>query len=986
MLGGWRGTLGLLGLGLLSLCFATCPTRASAGVVAPSSPGSVAPSSPGSPGEFHIACPTSSLCITVDGGGEISTSTAPASPAARAWTTSDVDGTNRLTSISCPSGSFCAVTDDAGNILTSTDPAGGAGAWDVTHVGPVADVSCPTTGFCVAVGGRNVYLTAAPLTAGVQWAALDGIDTTTGPECGKYPWFGDCSAALTSISCSSAALCVTLDSQGELMSSTDPLGGVSAWTGPYRVAGTQLTSVACTPGGSCVVACATGSGLLGSDCPGGLYGPQRIDDDAGDVASFSPPATRETGTFTQIMGDPVDELSCGQALCFASDAVGHLLSTTLPDSTGATHWTPTLSDLLPGVGYNPISDVACPSLSACFAVDSGGTVLTTEPVSGSAASAAKVARVRFRKAAHLPVPHLRAAQKLRVSSAARAHAAVDLRHAVGRLPRALRMLVPRISHISMPVFDGHLSPGARERRKRTLRAGRLTAHAASGSATYGMATVDGYSPPSRFAYCSATVLVCGSGGTGTLLGYYSQNSLPPTTTQDAYAGIRSTSGADIKYERISVPYDALYTYTSSGCTFSPALLSGPGLQDYENLVWNVQAAEADGLTPEVVFTTGTGAAGYDGELADPIVPDPGWGSGATNPTEGFTTAGLDYYCGTYGIMLGLRNGWTGGDYPDQVTRFEAFNEPDGLTQEAAPSWGGGYDGQLGPYIPAMGQQYPDGPCGSEYYGASSQINDCGGETNAELGNETYLCGNSSYANCGAIEASELWLLAEDAYQVGIGASNDYQIAALTVSRAQDAAYVQSYALAMLDSYICVTGYVCNTGLSYPTVWAVHDYDDPSSGRLDVGGDISSFVSNLSGYWSGGQQVWITEAGNDLRAPATSDANGGNVCGTGGTFGSCINANPSAQANGAATFRQLYEYGGDEDITQTDWFELQPANPSTGYDSALMSAAEESGGFSAPPGSSGYSALRESLCVFDGLATSYCSSNPLDAENWSVDPP
>jgi hypothetical protein len=51
-----------------------------------------------------------------------------------AWTATDVDATNPLAGVSCPSTSLCVAVDGAGNVVTSTNPTGGGAAWTVTDV------------------------------------------------------------------------------------------------------------------------------------------------------------------------------------------------------------------------------------------------------------------------------------------------------------------------------------------------------------------------------------------------------------------------------------------------------------------------------------------------------------------------------------------------------------------------------------------------------------------------------------------------------------------------------------------------------------------------------------------------------------------------------------------------------------------------------------------------------------------------------------
>src|SRR4051794_22360254 len=94
-----------------------------------------------------IACPAASLCVAVDHGGNVVTSTNPTGGPG-AWSITKVDPGNELLAVTCASASLCVAGDWAGNIITSTNPTGGAGAWTVSHVdgnNRVTGVSCPST-------------------------------------------------------------------------------------------------------------------------------------------------------------------------------------------------------------------------------------------------------------------------------------------------------------------------------------------------------------------------------------------------------------------------------------------------------------------------------------------------------------------------------------------------------------------------------------------------------------------------------------------------------------------------------------------------------------------------------------------------------------------------------------------------------------------------------------------------------------------------
>jgi hypothetical protein len=135
-----------------------------------------------------MACPSVSLCVGFDGGtGNVIASTDPADGAA-AWTVSQVEsGSNGGVGMACPSVRLCVAFDSAGNVITSTDPAGGANAWTVAHV------------------------------------------DTTDPACGSHE-SSTCPGAIMALACPSASLCVGVDSNGYILTSTDPAGGPAAWT------------------------------------------------------------------------------------------------------------------------------------------------------------------------------------------------------------------------------------------------------------------------------------------------------------------------------------------------------------------------------------------------------------------------------------------------------------------------------------------------------------------------------------------------------------------------------------------------------------------------------------------------------------------------------------------------------------------------------------------------------------------------------------
>lgn len=172
-----------------------------------------------------ISCPSRSLCVAVDGAGKVLTSNDPTAGASATWAISRVDPpgpSQGMQGISCGSVSLCAAIDYAGNVLTSTDPSRGASAtWaiqDINNDTELWAISCAPTALCVATDGNNTALVSTDPNAGATatWTAYPNADPVS--PTGSDPGLG-------SISCPSVKLCVAVDGEGSVITSTDPAGG-----------------------------------------------------------------------------------------------------------------------------------------------------------------------------------------------------------------------------------------------------------------------------------------------------------------------------------------------------------------------------------------------------------------------------------------------------------------------------------------------------------------------------------------------------------------------------------------------------------------------------------------------------------------------------------------------------------------------------------------------------------------------------------------
>jgi hypothetical protein len=297
-----------------------------------------------------VSCPSTELCVAV-GNGVIATSADPAGGTG-AWTVASVS--RHLKAVSCASASLCVATDGHGDIWTSTDPTAGAGAWSEVHVDEDAlgGVSCPSAKLCVAAGseyGGNVVTSTDPAEGAGAWTVTDV----------------DSGHTLYDVSCSSESLCVATDNDGNVLTSTDPTGGAYAWNSAH-VGGGLIEHVSCASWGLCVAL--SGHEVITSMEPTG-----------------GPPAWTSTPieTVNQYGGDEsLEAASCPTAnLCVLVDSGSEVITATNPGG-GAGAWTVKPFE----VGISVLQGVSCASVELCVWVDDAGNVVTsTDPTGGASA-------------------------------------------------------------------------------------------------------------------------------------------------------------------------------------------------------------------------------------------------------------------------------------------------------------------------------------------------------------------------------------------------------------------------------------------------------------------------------------------------------------------------------------------------------------------------------------------------------------------------
>jgi len=405
--------------------------------------------------------------------------------------------------------------------------------------------------------------------------------------------------------------------------------------------------------------------------------------------------------------------------------------------------------------------------------------------------------------------------------------------------------------------------------------------------------------------------------------------------QTAFASLRA-GGRSVQDVRLPVTYDAVATSDGAGgCTLSnpyrfdytdQAGRSHPAQESFNDLLYGLKAAYADGLQPLIVidgYTAGTAVHSYTGS------PGPG-DAGEPDPT---TTAGQwAYYCGVRGILNGIAAHVPKKEWPH---RWEAWNEPNGgctyLNNHCEPA-----------------------VCAQLNEPASNLDPATGTYTCSATGGDDASCAVGSGAG-GAAKAACLWIQARNAIVQFSGHAGDV-IAAGSFSF-PSTGYLEPYA-ALLSRQ----GY-------HPGTWAVHDYGDPTASgwlRRPVAEQLQSFESALGSETAGvHNQLWITESGVVLTDRDRSYPGYESIpCASTSaavlayTLGACINGNESAQITSAEAFFDLDAVTGGPPVTALYWYQFKGV--AGAWDSGLLD----------PSGNP-----RAAYCMWTGRPPAACSGSP-----------
>ncbi|HEY3921886.1 MAG TPA: hypothetical protein VGL76_07205 [Gaiellaceae bacterium] len=344
-----------------------------------------------------VSCATATnpvLCIAVDDHGNALTST----DGGQSWVSGQIDGAEEMSSVSClPDGSACVAVDEDGYVVATADPGDGTSATWTKSSTQVAtrgfgSVSCPSGSFCAAFDGEAGAYTSTDVTTGLASVpATAGTWTSHGIVDG-YNFLDD-------VACPSASFCAAVDGGGNAFLSTNPRGGVAAWTKVSADGSNSLNAVACPSTSLCVAVDAVGN-VITTTNGGTSWTVTSVDsghalydiscastsicvavDDAGNVFTSSNPGTHGWSLTTNVGGTLYTVACPSTVLCVAFDydyGTGDAYLVSAQGSpTNAGSWAKTSINVFLG-------SISCPTTSFCAGEDGGAEIYSsTAPANAS---------------------------------------------------------------------------------------------------------------------------------------------------------------------------------------------------------------------------------------------------------------------------------------------------------------------------------------------------------------------------------------------------------------------------------------------------------------------------------------------------------------------------------------------------------------------------------------------------------------------------
>jgi hypothetical protein len=229
-----------------------------------------------------VSCPSTSLCVAVDGSGDVIASTNPAGGSG-AWASEHVDSQvfaeclenpdsaascqPGFVGISCPSGAGCVAVDSAGYAFSDLAATGATSTWrGAAAAGPSVDaydaLYCSSASLCIATCPVGVGSGACQ---GSIYGAGDVVSwdpTAWNPPETPATFATISPQPLMAAWCFSTMICFTANTVGDLYSSANPTGPATTWDTSY-VDSDPILGGTCLSASTCIATDQGGSILLG---------------------------------------------------------------------------------------------------------------------------------------------------------------------------------------------------------------------------------------------------------------------------------------------------------------------------------------------------------------------------------------------------------------------------------------------------------------------------------------------------------------------------------------------------------------------------------------------------------------------------------------------------------------------------------------------------------------------------------------------------
>ena len=240
----------------------------------------------------------------------------------------------------------------------------------VDHFAPtrfhhLADLQCPSRHLCLALDDQGSVITSTDPAGG------RGAWRVTFPFSGA-PFESDYTTMpLHDLGCPAADLCVLGGAHDDLRVSIHPTGGPAAWSVVQLPGSAQIQAVACPSSSLCLAVDVAGNVFYSANPTGGASAWHEYHVAALDGAALN-------GGFPGQVA-----LSCpSENLCAAVNGVDGAVVTTVDPEGGSAAWQSRTVDT-----NNKLRAISCPSRDLCAAFDGRNVITSTAPATGSWASA-----------------------------------------------------------------------------------------------------------------------------------------------------------------------------------------------------------------------------------------------------------------------------------------------------------------------------------------------------------------------------------------------------------------------------------------------------------------------------------------------------------------------------------------------------------------------------------------------------------------------